>query len=512
MNITEKSTDDLLRRGETLHLECKTAQGGLPRSLWESYSAFCNTDGGQIILGVSEVDHKLTIQGVADSAALIKQFWDDVNNREKVSANILANGNVYALNRNDKQLVVIEVPRANRRVRPIYIGKDVFEGSYRRNGEGDYKCSRDTVMTMLRDSCEKTADTAVVESLTLDDLNEESIRRYRMRFEHHKPDHSWNGLSTDKFLKNIGAARKDDSGVMRPTVAGLVCFGNFVDIIATLPNYFVDYRERNTDETRWSDRVCAQDGTWSGNIIDFNIRISDRLTADIKKPFAIANDNISRIEDTDVHKAVREVLANALIHADYYGRRGIVIEKRFRHLTFANPGAMLMSKEDAVSGGNTEPRNTGIFNIFALVEIGERSGMGLSNLLEVCKKYGFYAPQIKETFDPDRTIVELEVAEVTTASTISQESDKPLQELDKKLTEGLQELDKNLTINSLDISSTAKRVYKALSQDGTFTQQGLANKFGVSRVTIANATATLIKSGLIRRVGPTKGGHWEVIK
>ena len=472
----------------------------------------CNVNGGQIILGVSEVDHKLTIQGVANSAALIKQFWDDVNNREKVSANILANGNVYALNRNDKQLVVIEVPRANRRVRPIYIGKDVFEGSYRRNGEGDYKCSRDTVMTMLRDSCEKTADTAVVESLTLDDLNEESIRRYRMRFEHHKPDHSWNGLSTDKFLKNIGAARKDDSGVLRPTVAGLVCFGNFVDIIATLPNYFVDYRERNTDETRWSDRVCAQDGTWSGNIIDFYLRISDRLTADIKKPFAIANDNISRIEDTDVHKAVREVLANALIHADYYGRRGIVIEKRFRHLTFANPGAMLMSKEDAVSGGNTEPRNTGIFNIFALVEIGERSGMGLSNLLAVCKKYGFYAPQIKETFDPDRTIVELEIAEMATDSTISRKSDKPLQELDKKLTEGLQELDKNLTINSLDISSTAKRVYKALSQDGTFTQQGLANKFGVSRVTIANATATLIKCGLIRRVGPTKGGHWEVIK
>ena len=67
MTLTEKSIDALLKRGETLHLECKTAQGGLPRSLWESYSAFCNTDGG---VGITPDGIKFALNTLKESGRI----------------------------------------------------------------------------------------------------------------------------------------------------------------------------------------------------------------------------------------------------------------------------------------------------------------------------------------------------------------------------------------------------------------------------------------------------------
>ena len=99
MTLTEKSIDALLKRGETLHLECKTAQGGLPRSLWESYSAFCNTDGGYILLGVKEYrdEKRFEIVGVNDPTKLLQDFWNTINAKDKVNVNVLTDRNVEVI-------------------------------------------------------------------------------------------------------------------------------------------------------------------------------------------------------------------------------------------------------------------------------------------------------------------------------------------------------------------------------------------------------------------------------
>lgn len=137
------------------------------------------------------------------------------------------------------------------------------------------------------------------------------------------------------------------------------------------------------------------------------------ICAGIKVPFKIASDNVTRDDDTPVHKDLREVLANALIHADYHGRRGIVIDKYPKRLEVSNPRTLRMSKSVAIAGGTSDARNGKIFNIFSLVRIGERSGMGLSSLYGVWEKEKFAEPSIIESYEPDRTkvIVEFEAEE-----------------------------------------------------------------------------------------------------
>ena len=412
--LTQDDIKRMIDDWETEVVEFKRAKGGVPASFWESYSAFANTDGGVIVLGVAEDGNKHTVVGVTNADKLVTEIWNNANNPQRVSANVLFNRQVYKVGYKGKTLVVVEVPRAERTERPVYVGRDVFRGTFRRNGEGDYHCSQEAVEAMIRDKCPETADNCLLDDMTIADLNQESIARYRLMFGQSKPEHAWTRIPDDEFLVKIGAAKKDSKGVVRPMISGLVCFGDFVTISNVLPDYFLDYRECLADGTRWTDRVAAHDATWSGNIIDFYLRIYDKITSSVKVPFRL-DDRGLRINETKVHRALRELLANALIHADYHGRQGIVIEKRYSKLMFRNPGCLRMAKEAAIGGGRSDARNSRIFNIFALINIGERSGTGLSDIFSTWNEYGYERPTITETYQPDQTTVtvQVELEEVT---------------------------------------------------------------------------------------------------
>lgn len=71
-------------------------------------------------------------------------------------------------------------------------------------------------------------------------------------------------------------------------------------------------------------------------------------------------------------------------------------------ISFANPGIFSVNKAVAVEGGTSDARNSHIFNIFALVDIGERSGMGLADLYGHWKKNNLPEPVVTEEYDPDR--------------------------------------------------------------------------------------------------------------
>ena len=74
---------------------------------------------------------------------------------------------------------------------------------------------------------------------------------------------------------------------------------------------FLDYREELDPTTRWSDRLQSSSGEWSGNVCDFYFRVYNKIIKDIKVPFKMVGGE--RIDDTPVHKALREALANCLI-------------------------------------------------------------------------------------------------------------------------------------------------------------------------------------------------------
>lgn len=402
---------DIYTLVENDEIECKEAAERLPNDLWETYSAFANTNGGTLFLGIKEKSGKFFITGVKDEENIIKDFWDNLNNPKKASANILNNNSIERITIQGLKVIKINVPKADRKARPVYIGENPFNeskhsGTFRRNYSGDYKCSKEEIKRMLADQLDQSQDSLILEGFDISDLNQDAINSFKNRLRAIKPNHPWVSLDDKTFLYKLGAYDKDRKvGKEGITAAGLLMFGEDRAITSEFPKYFLDYREKISEEVRWDYRLISSDGTWSGNIFDFYFKIINKITDNLNVPFRTVNG--IRQEDTRVHEAVREAVANALIHADYRLPRGIVIEKAKTYFKLSNPGNLRITREEALKGGVSDPRNENIFKMFNLLGIGERAGSGLENIQLAWKEQEWLAPDLEELYDPDRIVLTL---------------------------------------------------------------------------------------------------------
>ncbi len=405
MDEQKIDTVEILTRfhwSESDDLEFKSAKGGLPQSLWQTYSAMANTQGGIILLGV---ENNGTVTGLTDVNKMKKNFWDTINNRTKVNVNLLGPGDVEEFDHPGGKIIAIHVPRASRHQRPVFIELNPLLGTYRRNHEGDYHCTEQEVRRMIVDNSEEHADSRILEHFLIGDLDPQSLQQYRQRFASHKPSHPWLSEDDKGLLAKLGGWRHcretSKSGL---TVAGLLMFGREETLREALPQYCVDYREKLSDDpaVRWTDRITL-DGTWPGNLFQFYLKVVQKLSADLKLPFQL-NADLFRKGETVVHEAIREALVNALIHADYLGQGGVVIEKYTDRFEFSNPGSLLISLDQLLLGNISECRNKSLQTMFTMIGAAEKAGSGVDKIRRGWSSQHWRSPIIKERVQPDRVI------------------------------------------------------------------------------------------------------------
>jgi len=391
---------------EDNRLEAKAANGGLPGSLWDTYSSFANTYGGCIVCGaVEKKDGSWKTTGLKDLEKVKKSFWDQIHDKRKVSICLISEKDVDEYEINGDIVLVIRVPRASRAQKPVYINNDVFGATFRRDHEGDYHCTEAEVKAMIRDGADETPDQRVLNRKL--DFDKETVKAYRTRYKSKHENSAWNELNDEEFLIQIGAA-DDEGDTIHPTAAGLLMFGRERIIAKEYPEYFLDYREHMDPNIRWTDRIYSQEPEWSGNVFDFYNRVSAKLLLDLKKPFKLVDQ--VRVDETPQHDAVREALVNCLVNTDFYQGWSVVIEKYPDRIIMANPGTIIPGKKQMLKGGISQPRNKGLFKIFNLIGLGEHAGSGVPDIYHAWKEVGLAEPAVEERFggsNPDRTILTL---------------------------------------------------------------------------------------------------------
>ena len=394
----------LLKKGEKVDIECKESDSKLSNSVWETYSSFANTNGGYIFLGIKEYkkkklpEERFQIQGIQNYDVQVKAFWDTVNS-DKVNKNILKDEDVQIVMIPSTALAVvsIHVPRADYNNRPIFLNGNPYTGTFKRNHEGDYHASEDEINAMLRDQKSEGNDGIVLEHYGMEDIDLETLGHYRTMFQNNNPDHVWNQEDNKQFLTMLGGYKKDRSkNIEGLTIAGLLMFGKGIAIRDRFSNLMMDYRDEShaTDDMRWGDRV-TYDGTWENNLFNFFMKVSPKLSADLKKPFVL--DNQQRVDDTPIHKAIREAFVNMIIHSDYLLDSGTLkILKNQDEFIFTNPGSLKLSVEEIFRGGNSKSRNPAMQLMLRMVGFGDNAGSGIPTILNTWKEADWVEPSLYE--------------------------------------------------------------------------------------------------------------------
>ena len=113
------SLEDISALKESVDVECKLVHSKestdkISESFYETYSAFANTESGDIFLGLRENSYgNFERAGIKNTQKIIDEIWTKLNNPKKVSANILQYKLIRTLAINGKIIVQVHIPQAS---------------------------------------------------------------------------------------------------------------------------------------------------------------------------------------------------------------------------------------------------------------------------------------------------------------------------------------------------------------------------------------------------------------
>lgn len=384
----------LLNVHEKYYVELKKAQE-LPNAFWETYSSFCNTAGGIIVLGVVEGYPKNEIYGVGNIAKTLTGLWDQLSNKNKVSFKNLSNEDVteHKIDEN-RTIIVISVKEAPEGMKPVYIN-DKLENTWIRTGDGDRKATKEEIAAFLRNA-KPGQDDLVLDNFSIDDLDSDTVLVFKERIHKRYPKQKYLEMSNEAFISEIGAGIYDRiSGKFKIKKGTLLFLGKVNAIKEVYPHYHVDYFNRRGNNPRWSDRVTDDEpGEYQMNLYNFFFIVYGKLKILLKETFELDQYQL-RIPFSDFDETIRECLVNCLAHADYEeGYPSIKIEVFDGWFNFVNPGKMLISKMQFVMGGDSRPRNEIIMKLFRLLGVSERQGFGGPLIYKTAVSNDFRRPEI----------------------------------------------------------------------------------------------------------------------
>lgn len=407
---------------EDAQIELKELGIKIPDSLYETYSSFSNTEGGTIYLGIKE-GKRNSIVGISNPTEQKKALISSLHSKNKVSYCSVSDGDIQILDVDGKSVLKFIVRKAPAQAKPVYIDGNLLK-SYQRVGDGDFQMSEDEIARLLLEKKGIEFDT-LPNHLELDDkaIDFSSLHDFRKRMNEAIPYNIYKDLDDSDFLLRIGAVAIENGKKLLRNGAVLF-FGNIGDIKQICPNYFLDYQENNSGQSRWDRRIVSDDYSFNANLYNFFVRVSDTVSATLINPFK--TDGIRNMNGNDLKRAVIEGVVNAITNCDYTASPGIIMKRSLDKISIVNSGDLSIGISQAIIGGISNPHNKNIMNYFRMLQVSDRAGTGIPSIFTTFSSYHFPTPDLRIENDPKRTILNLSFLQVSSGEAHSEEKMKIL--------------------------------------------------------------------------------------
>ncbi len=374
-----------------------------------------------------------------------------------------------------------------------------FKGSvYDRLHEADVRVrATEAIAQMFIRKHEIYTERRIYPGIRKSDLKLDLIPQVKEMAATFRPDHPWGKMGTMAFFKSAKLYARDPiSGKDGFNAAGVLLFGKDDVILDVFPAYRTDAIMRRVNVNRYDDRETVRT-----NLIEAFDALMAFGAKHLDDKFYL--EGVQRVSIRG--KILREVIGNSLVHREYSSSKTarLIIERDRLFADNANRAAT----HGIITPENVRPvsKNPILASFFKQIGRADELGSGTRNLYHYVRLYSGVDPIMDEEDVFSITIPlnaayspEVEGRGVSVGS----------------LKSGLESTLKSTLKNTLKstLKNTDEKLVEIILSTPAATIPIMQEKLGITRDGVNKALKRLKSKGIIRRVGPDKGGHWEVLK
>ena len=467
--------------GESVNVEYKVEIPPNSDKYMKTVVAFANGRGGHIIFGID--DKSLKVVGIESDAIFLK--IDAITNAILDSCEPKIYPNVTLQTLDDKTVIVVEIQPAP--MRPYYIkSQGIVKGTYVRVAGTTRHAEAYMLKELILEGQNRYYDSEICKDLTevQDDKIEKLCREMKAIAIKNTLDESAK-LAVRDITKNVlitWGVLKDVDGKILPTNAYALLTGQMLrqPVIqcavfkGNTRAYFIDRRE--------FDGPVQQQVEFAYQYVLEKINMGMQIKGIYRQDmYELPIDGI------------RELIANAVAHRSYLEPGNIQVALYDDRLEITSPGMLLNNVSvSKIMEGYSKLRNPAIASAFAYMKIIEKWGTGIPRIFRECAEYELPKPQLLD-FDGDFRVNMYRKTTQTTQTTQTNQTNQ------------------TIVSNFSDLTDDDNVILNALLQNNRLTQREIASKLEWSVDRVKYYLQKLKKKGVIKRVGSSHNGYWDII-